>query len=164
MAGLTGRFAITLAGISAAEAFDLVADVEAYPGFLPWCRAARVVATGPGWREVDNHFRAFGMDFRFRSRAESPAAPPDQPHRLDILSEDGPFRRLAIDWRFLDQAGGCRVEARYHLALRSGLLQVMATLAWPEMERRVLARFRRYADARKRDRDNPALPGGGREC
>ena len=136
---LRGRVWLEAAGLSAEALFTLVADVEGYPAFLPWCRGVRVLADdGAGTRVVENRFGAGPFEARFVSRATA-----EPPRRLTIASSDGPFRALALEWRFTDgQASG-----EYSMTLRSPLLHGLARMALPEMERRVVARFQRRAAA-----------------
>lgn len=138
MTELAGRFAADMPGLSARQLFDIAADVESYPQFIPWCRAARVLRADGDLREVENHFRAGPAALTFRTTAR--AHPPEA---LSIRSDDGPFRAFRLDWRFADG----RVEADYGIALRSPLLQGLAGFAMPEVERRIVSQFRQRATA-----------------
>lgn len=120
------------------QIFSVASDVEGYPAFLPWCKAARVVRTIADTRDVENRFGAGPFLFSFRTHAV--ASPPA---RLEITSHDFPFRLFHLVWTFLPQAGGCQASATYDIELRSGLLQRMAALAAPDMERRLLSAFRK---------------------
>lgn len=131
--GLNGRFAVDIPGLAAAQLFAIASDIEAYPSFIPWCRSARVLETDGAVRQVENHFGAGPVDLRFGSRAEA-----DPPQSLTITSEDGPFRSFRLDWTFREG----QVEARYHISLRSPLLQGLAAFAMPEVERRIVSQFR----------------------
>ena len=89
---------------SAAQMFDLVADVEAYPEFLPLCQDLRVLRrqTGEDGREVIVAEMQVGYKSireRFTSRVTLDRA------RLEILVEyvDGPFSRLENRWSFHDE-------------------------------------------------------------
>lgn len=91
---------------SAAQMFDLVADVESYPDFLPWCHATRVVSRDEqqvcGRIEVAR--LGIHQTFTTCNRFE-------RPHRMDIDLLDGPFRRLTGGWRFLAlREDACKVE------------------------------------------------------
>lgn len=141
MSAVTGRLAAAFPGYSAAQLFALAADIESYPHFIPWCRRARIlVRDGDVW-QVDNHFGAGPVDAGFRTRAV--VTPPD---RLEITSDQAPFRAFRLLWRFADlPEGGCRVEAEYELSLRSPLLHGLARLAMPEASRKIMDRFRHRA-------------------
>ncbi|MGE4280155.1 MAG: type II toxin-antitoxin system RatA family toxin [Magnetospirillum sp.] len=136
--GLSGRFAVDFPGLAADDLFAIASDIESYPSFIPWCRSARVLETDGNVRQVENHFGAGPMDMRFVTRAQA-----DPPQTLAITSEDGPFRSFRLDWTFREG----HVEARYHISLRSPLLQGLAAFAMPEVERRIVSQFRqRVAD------------------
>lgn len=130
---LRGRFAADFPGLAATQLFAIASDIESYPLFIPWCRSARVLSTDGTVRQVENHFGAGPVDMRFFTRAEA-----DAPHALSITSEDGPFRSFRLDWTFREG----HVEARYHISLRSPLLQGLAAFAMPEVERRIVSQFR----------------------
>lgn len=139
MSAITGTIAADYPRHSCDELFALASDIEQYPRFLPWCKSVRVTRTGEdGIREVDNHFGAGPADMAFRSRAI--ATPPN---RLEITSDDGPFRRFVLIWSFTPRSeGGCRVRAEYVVEFRSGVLQGLARLGVHRVERSVLRRFR----------------------
>ncbi len=141
MAGVSGRVAADFAAFSCEQMFALAADIERYPEFIPWCRAARVLSRdGDVWR-VENHFGGGPLDAMFRTQAR-----PNPPHALEITSTDLPFRAFRLEWRFAPlPGGGCRVEAHYDISLISPLLHGLARLAMPEATRKIIDRFRARA-------------------
>ncbi len=108
-----------LVPFSAGQMFDLVADVKAYPQFLPWCRAATVhrddgqemeatlvIAKGP-----------LSKSFTTRNRLV-----PGQ--CIHIALVEGPFRRLEGCWRFDDLgADGARVALELEFEIAGALLR-----------------------------------------
>ena len=90
---------------SAAEMFDLVADVERYPEFVPLCQALRVRRKTID--EAGNDVLVADMEVGYRAIHEKFASRValDRP-RQKILVEyiDGPFRRLENIWNFRDEA------------------------------------------------------------
>ena len=138
MTALTGGWRMDFPHHNAEQLFAVAADVEAYPRFLPWCRLARIRRQDGNGLEVENLFGAGPMQFRFHSHAQL-----DPPHGLDITAHDGPFRQFHLNWRFtpLGESGG-RVVAEYRMELRSPLLQTLARLSLPDMERKVVQRFK----------------------
>ena len=138
MSVLAGGWMVDFPHHDAALLFALAVDIESYPRFIPWCRLARIRGREGNRLEVDNLFGAGPVQARFHSTAEFEA-----PHRLDITSRDGPFRSFHLTWTF-EPLGheGCRVKADYRMELKSSLLQSLARLSAPEMERRVVQKFR----------------------
>ncbi|MQX37724.1 type II toxin-antitoxin system RatA family toxin [Roseospira navarrensis] len=128
--------------------YDVIADVERYPAFMPGFKGVRV----QGWEDdtlrVVQTVGGGGITRTFLSRARfEPGA------RIDIVSHDKPFRVLRQTWRFED-AGDRRtrvhLEAEYRLAdrltgpvferifpglLRSGLTAVARRAAHLERRR-----------------------------
>src|SRR5712691_5215471 len=91
---------------SAADMFDLVADIERYPEFVPLCRAMRVRRrTQLGDREVV----VAEMTIAYKMIKESFTSRVTLDRKgLAILVEylDGPFSRMENRWVFRPIAGG----------------------------------------------------------
>jgi coenzyme Q-binding protein COQ10 len=92
---------------TAEEMFDLVADVERYPEFVPLCRAMRVrsrKSEGEG-RETLIADMSVGYKMireRFTSRVTL-----DKPRlRVEVRYVDGPFSHMQNIWTFKDDPGG----------------------------------------------------------
>ncbi len=77
------------------QMFDLVNDVESYPQFLHWCRAARVESIQGNTVEATLEIGVLGFHQRFRTRNTL-----QRPERIGIDLVSGPFRRLRGEWRF----------------------------------------------------------------
>lgn len=107
---------------TAAEMYDLAADVEGYPAFLEGWRAVRVVATAGDTRTVEQVLGLGPLTWRFRSCATG-----ERPKRLQIRSSAQPFRHLQIDWTLRDRAeGGAEVGFEADCALRSARVDRLA--------------------------------------
>ncbi|GJE16655.1 type II toxin-antitoxin system RatA family toxin [Methylobacterium marchantiae] len=94
------------------QMYDLVADVERYPEFLPLCESLRVLRRQPGADSTEILVAEMGVGYkaireRFTTRVTL------DPKNLRIVAEyiDGPFRHLENRWGFKDSAaGGCDVD------------------------------------------------------
>lgn len=80
---------------SAAEMYSLVEDIEAYPLFLPWCRAARVLERSAGRTVAALAVGVKGARYEFST--ENANHPPGA---IDMRLLEGPFRRFEAHWRF----------------------------------------------------------------
>jgi coenzyme Q-binding protein COQ10 len=104
---------------TAAQIFDLVADIERYPEFLPWWISATITK-----REVDTWFveQVLGrgpVRVRFASRAVLM-----RPEFIDITSSDLPFRQFTLRIRVVPNASaGCSLSISARVELRSLILQ-----------------------------------------
>ncbi|MDB2551843.1 type II toxin-antitoxin system RatA family toxin [Paracoccus sp. (in: a-proteobacteria)] len=133
---------------SARQMFDLVADVERYPEFLPWNSAARVRSrqTRPdGAEEIAADlvisFKVFRE--RFGSRVVLwPADPRTGALKIDTEYLDGPFRYMRSGWTFHDRPeGGCRVEFFVDFEFRNAILQRLIGVVFHEAMARIVRAF-----------------------
>lgn len=80
---------------SAQAMFALVADVDAYPRFLPWCGGARTLA-----REGNQVTAAVDIDFHGIRQSFTTRNTQVPFERIDMQLVDGPFSDLEGGWRF----------------------------------------------------------------
>jgi ribosome-associated toxin RatA of RatAB toxin-antitoxin module len=80
---------------SARDMFLLVADVEAYPSFLPWCGGVEVHSREGDVVEASLELHVGKISRRFRTR--NTMTPYE---RMDLALMGGPFRHLAGGWGF----------------------------------------------------------------
>src|SRR5438094_2190451 len=86
---------------SAAHMFDLVADVERYPEFVPLCRSLKVRKRIPEPEGVEILVADMTVAYRFIREAFTSRVTLDRPN-FQILVEylQGPFSRLENRWTF----------------------------------------------------------------
>lgn len=104
---------------SPAQVFDLVADVESYPEFLPWCSSARV-------RKRDGNLLLADLTIGYRVFSESFASRVilHRPSAIEVHYERGPFRHLRNSWRFASIGpAACEVRFEIDFAFRSFVLE-----------------------------------------
>jgi len=106
---------------AAPQVFGLVADVERYPEFLPWCTHARILG-GEGNEVTVKLGLSSGIaraSFTTRNRLE--------PHRSVTMSlVDGPFDHLEGRWDFTPIAGaGTRADLHVQFSTH-GLVGALA--------------------------------------
>lgn len=123
------------------QLFDLVADVERYPIFLPWWAEARVRK-----REGDVYYTDQVIRFQiFRQRFPSRTVL-KHPEYIDVTSSGGPFRHLDMRWTFKPAPdGGCRVRLRVDFEVRSKFLGTLVGVVFVEVVRRIVAAFEERA-------------------
>ena len=92
------------------QLFDLVAQVERYPEFVPWITSMRAEpprALAPG---IDERAAEAGVGFSFLTERFTTSVRRDAPARtIDVGLIKGPFRRLSNRWRFDPEGEGTRV-------------------------------------------------------
>jgi coenzyme Q-binding protein COQ10 len=122
------------------QMWDLVADVDRYPQFLPWCVGAKVRAQTDSEQIADMAI-GFGP---FRERFTSRNALL-RPRYIKVRYESGPFRYLNNDWNFSTDPRGCKVDFRIDFEFRNRMLQVAIGVVFSEATRRMVNAFLRRA-------------------
>lgn len=124
---MTSRRTSTEVPYSADQMFALVADVERYPEFLPWCVALRVAD-----RRLDGDQEFLTCDMVvaykvFREKFRSLVKLDRMARRVDVDYIDGPFRSLKNDWAFRpSRQGGAAVDFSIAFEFRNFVLQATA--------------------------------------
>lgn len=89
-----------------AQLFDLIADVERYPEFLPLWRGARIVRHDDDGYETEQTVGFGPFLQRFVTRTQL-----DRPREITVTSTDATFDRFEIRWRLTPRdEGTCAVD------------------------------------------------------
>ena len=86
---------------SPAQLFDLVADVEKYPEFLPWCSACRITK-----REGDVFYADLMIGYKMMQEKFTSRVTALCPDHIHVEYIDGPMKHLSNHWRFVDNGDG----------------------------------------------------------
>ncbi len=126
------------------QMYALVADIERYPAFLPWCLDVKT-------RHRDGHILTADMMIGFKALRERfstrvtllppvlPSAP--LPGRIQVEYLNGPFHHLNNHWVFHPHAKGCEVEFYIDFAFRSTILRVLIGALFNEAVRIMVRAF-----------------------
>jgi coenzyme Q-binding protein COQ10 len=122
------------------QLFALVADIERYPEFLPWCIGARIKEKQPNLVVADLiiGFKVFRE--RFTSRVVL-----DPPGKIDVTYAEGPFRYLDNHWTFERAPEGCRIGFFVDFEFKSRLMQKVIEVLFSEAVRRMVGAFEKRA-------------------
>ena len=142
------------------EMFSLVADVERYPEFLPFCQGLAIRS-----RRVRDDVELLTTDMTvahlmFRETFRSFVTLDRANTRILIAADDGPLRRLDGRWTFrAGNSGGCEVgfSMSYELASRA-LAVMMGPMLKAAFSNFVQAFERRAAAVYARTRHLPCAP------
>ena len=111
-----------LIGHSAAKMYALVADVEAYPQFLPWCSGAELKILDTHKAVATLHINYHGLRQNFTTENHM-----DVGALIEMKLVNGPFKHLDGFWRFAPLAAqACKVEFRLSYELSGKLMEKMA--------------------------------------
>src|SRR5579859_1896502 len=86
---------------TASEMFDLVADVEHYPEFVPLCRNLKVIKRAAAPEGVEIVVAQMGVAYKLLHETFTSRVTLDRPN-LQIFVEylEGPFSRMQNRWSF----------------------------------------------------------------
>jgi coenzyme Q-binding protein COQ10 len=134
---------------SAQQMYDLVADVESYPQFLPWNSAARIRARKPQPDGSEILEADLVISFKvFREKFGSRVTLFPQTRRIDTEYLDGPFKYLKSYWQFEDlPEGGCKVAFFVDFEFKNRILQSVIGVVFNEAMNRIVKAFETRAQS-----------------
>ncbi len=116
--------------------FNIVANIEAYPEFLPWCTAARII------KKQDNLIIAELMIkykvFRSAYTSRVILAPKDT---ITVELVDGPFKHLKNHWHFVKESTGSTIEFMLDFELKSSFLENLISSEFDYYADKLMAAF-----------------------
>jgi len=132
---------------SAKQMYDLIADVNAYPQFLPWCVGARIrkrTEMPDGTTQMDADLVISFKLFRERFGSKVTLYPADL--RVDVAYLDGPFRYLNNHWKFtpIDE-NSCEADFFVDFEFKSAMLQAVIGVVFNEAMQRIVRAFEKRA-------------------
>lgn len=122
------------------QMFDLVADVERYPEFLPLCEGLRVVSRV---KDGNNEVVIAAMQVGYKAIREtftSRVTLDRETMRVVADLVDGPFRHMQNRWSFTPVPGGTDVRFHIDYEFKSLMLQMLVGAVFDQA-------FRRFAEA-----------------
>jgi coenzyme Q-binding protein COQ10 len=127
---------------TAEQMFDLVADVDRYPEFLPWVIATRVRSDGETEMVADMLVGFKALKEKFTSRVTK-----QRPGEIRVTYVDGPLRDLDNTWRFRNVEGGCEIDFAVDFAFRNPLFEKIAGQYFDRAFRKMVSAFEERAAA-----------------
>ena len=127
-----------LLGYRPEQMYDLVADIERYPEFLPWCIGARIRE-----RTEDLVVADLIIGFKMiRERFTSRVSLDRDRLTIEVTYADGPFKQMTNRWRFEPtEDGRCRIDFYVAFEFRSAMLQKLIGVLFHEAVRRMVGAF-----------------------
>jgi coenzyme Q-binding protein COQ10 len=128
------------------QLFDLVANFEKYPEFLPWCVAARTkqsqVQINPEGQEVVTLVAELAVRFKmFREKFTTRDILNKSAGTINIKYIDGPFHHLDNDWKFEATPSGCIIDFYIDFEFRSRFLQSMMASLFEKAVHKMISAF-----------------------
>ncbi|HET7410435.1 MAG TPA: type II toxin-antitoxin system RatA family toxin, partial [Paracoccaceae bacterium] len=127
---------------SADQMYALVADVDAYSEFLPWCAASRIRSRRmtPEGEVIEADLVISFKVFRETFGSRVTLRPAER--RIDVEYLEGPFRYLNNHWHFEPVSETeCEVDFFVDFEFRSRTLQALIGVVFNEAMRRIVRAF-----------------------
>ncbi|MBB4265987.1 type II toxin-antitoxin system RatA family toxin [Roseospira visakhapatnamensis] len=129
--------------------FDLVADVERYPEFLPMWQQARVLSGGAEHYRTEQALGIGPARLEFVSETFL-----ERPERIVVVADHAPVRRLRLDWTFTDMGPNrCQVALNMVVEVQSRMLQKLIQAMSGDLVPRLMSSFEARARAMSRSSD-----------
>lgn len=123
------------------QLYDLVADVERYPQFLPWCLSTRIRRRDGNviWADMAVGFKVIREKFTSKVTLTPKT-------RIDVAYSEGPFKYLNNHWVFDEAKDGTTIIDFYvDFEFRSPLLQKVMGAVFSEAVRVMVSSFEKRA-------------------
>jgi coenzyme Q-binding protein COQ10 len=133
---------------SATEMFDLVADVERYPEFVPLCQSLKIRQRDPGPNGTEVVVADMTVSFKLVRETFTSRVTLDRPN-LNILVEylRGPFSKLENRWTFEPKSdNACEVGFYISYEFKSRMLAMLMGTMFDTAFQRFATAFEKRAD------------------
>jgi coenzyme Q-binding protein COQ10 len=133
---------------SADDMFDLVADVEKYPQFVPLCQSLRVRKRTPAEVGIEILIADMTVAYKLIRETFTSKVMLDRP-RLQIVVQylDGPFKRMENRWNFVSTGEKrCDVEFSIDYEFKSRMLGLVMGAMFETAFRKFSSAFEQRAD------------------
>ncbi len=128
---------------SCEQLFDLVAGVEKYPEFLPWCKASRITK-----RDGKVFYADLIIGYKMVQEKFSSRVTLDRPKHIHVEYLSGPMKYLSNHWRFIDNNDGTTtIDFFVEFEFKNPLLRRLMGVFFNEIVRRMVSAFEGRAKA-----------------
>ena len=134
---------------SISQLYELVADIERYPEFLPWCSAARILSRDENSLIADLviSFKAFTEKYTSRVTL-CPPDPITKIAKINVELIDGPFSHLRNQWEFSPgKDGGTCIAFDLDFKFRSAILEKLIGYMFEKAFKKMTEAFKERAEA-----------------
>ena len=133
---------------STRQMFELVADIEAYPIFLPWCnRVEQTMRYFDEQKKCDVVEAEMCVSFRiYRETFSSKVLLDTCSKEIIVEYLNGPFNFLNNKWSFTNKGSGCVINFDLEFEFKSKFMQRLIGVVFNEAMRRIVTSFEKRAD------------------
>lgn len=119
------------------QLFDLVAAVDLYPEFLPWCFASRITK-----RDGDVFYADLIIGYKLIREKFTSRVTLTRPHHIHVEYLSGPMKYLSNHWRFIEEADGtCTIDFYVEFEFKNKIFQNLIGAFFSEAIKRMVKAF-----------------------
>lgn len=123
------------------QLFDLVAAVDRYPEFLPWCIASRITK-----REGDVFYADLVIGYKMVREKFSSKVTALRPDHIHVEYLSGPMKYLSNHWRFLRNSdGSCTIDFYVDFEFKNKILQSFIDFFFEKAVKKMVQSFENRA-------------------
>lgn len=127
-----------------ADLYNLVLDIESYPEFIPWCKAARIIS-----RKNDEIIAELVIEFKgFTEKYQSKITTniQDKTHIISVEAISGPFEHLSNIWKFTEENEQTKVDFFIDFKLKSFFLEQIIGIFFMKAAEKMIDAFEKRAE------------------
>jgi coenzyme Q-binding protein COQ10 len=119
------------------QMFDLVADVERYPEFLPWCLSCKITR-----REGNVIYADLVIGYKMVRETFGSRVTLDKPGSIQVEYLTGPMKYLSNQWKFLkEKDGSCTIDFYVDFEFKNFVMRRLMDVFFNEAVRRMVRAF-----------------------
>lgn len=123
---------------SAEQMFALVASVDKYHEFAPWCVASRINK----WDGESVFYADLIVGYKLFREKFSSKVMLDKPNDIKIEYQKGPLKNLTNHWLFKEaENGSCIIDFSVEFEFKNVALQTLANMFFNEVVKRMIDAF-----------------------
>lgn len=124
------------------ELFCLVLDIQSYPKFLPWCKAARIISKTDNQIIAELVIQLKGFSDSYQSRVTYTNHPI---YSIEVEAISGPFQYLKNSWKFSPIDTGTEVEFFIDFQMKNSLINRLAEMFFSKATQKIVNAFEERA-------------------
>ena len=123
------------------QLFTLVAEVDRYEEFLPWCQKSKVKR-----REGNVFYADLIIGYKMVTEKFGSKVVLEYPNRIDVEYLTGPMKYLSNYWKFIrEDDGSCTIDFFVDFEFKSRILKNLMGVFFNELVRRMVSSFEQRA-------------------
>ncbi|MCN4144643.1 MAG: type II toxin-antitoxin system RatA family toxin [Thiohalomonas sp.] len=128
---------------SAAKMYELVADVDSYQHFLPWCGGSKIISQTDDEVQGQVRIQHLGMDKTFTTLNRL-----QKNKMIEMRLIDGPFKQLQGFWRFdALEENGCKISLDLEFEFSNKIMSMAFGLIFSQIANSMVDAFCKRAIA-----------------